>query len=124
MSRVKRLAIAMAASMGLALVLAFGFVVFLFITLVAFSGSTGSAHSQFWNSLTPIGYFVVGAAFGAWIVGVANSLLVEEGVWWREIVGVALCVGLAAALIPPFGASLVKTTTPVVSLAGKLFFSR
>lgn len=124
MHRIKRLAIAMAASIGLAFVLAFGFAVFLFITLVAFSGSTGGEHSEFWNSLTPIGYFVVGAAFGAWIVGIANSLLVEEGVWWRGIVGVALFVGSAAALIPSFGASLVKTVTPVVALAGKLFFAK
>ena len=124
MPRIQRLAIAMAASLGLASALAIGFVVILFISLIAFSGSTGTAHSQFWNGLAPIGYFAVGAAFGAWIVGIANSVLVQDGVWWGWIAGGALLGGLAAALIPPFGALLVKTATPVLQSAANMLFAR
>jgi hypothetical protein len=123
-SRVKRFAIALGASLGLGVGLALAFVILFLATAVAFSGSTGAAHQRFWNSLTPVGYFVIGAGLGASAVGILNSVTAGRGVWWLAIVFVAFVVGITAAVVPALGASLTSTVGPAIGVAAKLVMGR
>jgi hypothetical protein len=120
MSRPKRFAFAVAASLGLGVGVAFAFIAFFVLTAIAFSGSTGAALTQFWNSLMPVGHFVVGAALGACAVGLLNSVVVDEGVWWLGMILAALVLGVAAAAVPALGKSLVALIAPLTALVGKV----
>ena len=94
---------------GLALVVAgyFLFVSAFVVSAVAFSGSTGSAHTRFFAGLTPVLATVGFATLMGWVVYFVNAVFSERG-WWLKSIALATVVGGAVAVASPRFASLAS----------------
>ncbi|WP_124222745.1 hypothetical protein [Tibeticola sediminis] len=123
-SRLKRLLLVLLLLGGAAIVFAFAFFVAVVGSAIAFSGSTGTAHQSFLNSLAPFVGFAAGAiAFGG-LVAILNAVLVPKGVWAKSIAASSVFGGLAAALNPAIAKALLSLFLPVLGFVGKAVLSK
>ena len=121
--RLKRVLITFAFLLSAVIMVAFATLVFAVVSGIAFSGSTGSAHQGFLDSLAPVLFFISGAiAFGG-LVALVNAAATKQGLWVKSIAASSALGGIFAALNPTVAKNLFSLLTPALSLLGKVLFN-
>ncbi|MCS0509847.1 hypothetical protein ACS6OZ_23935 [Enterobacter hormaechei subsp. steigerwaltii] len=121
--RLKRVVITLAILLSAVVMCAFAILVFSVGSAIAFSGSTGSTHQGFLDSLAPVFFFISGAiAFGG-LVALVNAAMTKQGLWVKSIAASSVLGGLFTAFNPAVAKAIFSLLTPVFSLLGKVFLN-
>lgn len=123
MSRLIRLLSVIALFTGLVLACAAVTLTTLVFSVIAFSGTTGQAHSAFWKSIEPLFLFVFGAIAAGGIASLVNALVSSRGIWVWPITLFSIFGGAATLLSPPIAASLAQLAMPAIKIVGKIMLA-
>ena len=96
-------------------------VVFFFLTMFFFIGSSGKEWDLFLAKFAPVAYFISGAIFTGGALATVNSICVDRGWWWRFLFTAAVVGGAIAVAIPAVGMCLMSFVGLVLGLNGALF---
>ncbi len=119
MYRLIRLLRVFALFTGLALACAAITLATLILSVIAFSGSTGQAFTDFWKSIEPFFMFAFGAVTAGGIASLVNALVTSRGVWFWPITLFSIFGGAATVLSPPVAHSLTQLAMPAINIVGK-----
>lgn len=113
-ARVRFTLLALAALAVLAGAQVLAIYVFLLATMLAFLGSTGSAHAAFVRPFAPIAYFAAGALASAGLLTLVNGIVAPHRFWLKSVIAAAFVGGLAVAVLPNLGSRLTELAIPVL----------
>lgn len=121
--RLKRVVITFASLLGAVVMWAFAILIFAVGSAIAFSGSSGSAHQGFLDSLAPVFFFISGAIASGGLVALVNAATTEQGLWVKSIAASSVLGGIITALNPAVAKALFSLLAPVLSLLGRVFLN-
>lgn len=93
------------------------------ISAIAYSSSTGQAHTAFWKSIEPFFLFAFGAITAGGFASLVNVLSTLRRIWLWPIALFSICGGAATALSPPIAYSLTQLAMPAIKIVGKIMLA-
>jgi hypothetical protein len=99
-SRLKRMASALVVGLALLIAGAGLYMLVLLASAVAFSGSTGARHTEFFSGLMPVASALGLAAIVGWGAYFLNAVVTTKD-WWFKSIALAAVVGGAIAIASP-----------------------